>query len=150
VTSTPQQFAVKLDELASTFDPAQLRIITERVARGLKQPMTDAIHPKTLSGFGRGKRSGSYTVKARYDMDGPNAVMSPTVKPLAAILQDGAKNPWDAPKRSAGRRKTAGFYYRTPVPGRRAWTPAVSVARRETTRLVDVEVQKVLRRLFSG
>jgi hypothetical protein len=150
VTSTPQQFAVKLDDLASTFDPAQLRIITERVARALKAPMTAAIHPNTLSGFGRGSRRGSYTVKARYDMDGDHALMAPTVKPLAAILEDGARNPWDNPKRSSGRRKTVGYYYRAPVPARHAWRPAVAVARRDTGRLVDLEVQKVLRRLFSG
>jgi hypothetical protein len=148
--STPDQFVAKLDDLASTFDPRTLRIITERVARALKAPMTSAIHPNSLSGFGRGARRGSYTVKARYDMDGNNAVMSPTIKPLAAILEEGARNPWDNPKRSSGRRKTVGYYYRAPVPARHAWQPAIRVARSETGRLVDLEVQKVLRRLFSG
>ena len=140
----------KLDDLASTFDPQTIRIITERVARKLKPGMTAAIRPNTLSGFGKGKRSGSYTVKARYDMDGQNAVMSPTVKPLAALLEDGAKPPWNNPKRSSGRRKNVGTYQRAAVPARHAWQPAVKVARDDAARYVDLEVQKVLRRLFSG
>jgi hypothetical protein len=148
VTDTPAQFAAKLDDLASTFDAQTIRIITERVARKLKAPMTDAIQPNTLSHWGKGKRRGGYTVKARYDMRGQNAVLAPTAKPLAALLEEGGKGPWNNPRR--GRRSSGGTYQRAGVTARHAWRPAVHVAQDQAAHLVDVEVQRVLRRLFSA
>ena len=143
MTVTPEVFAGKLDTLADAFTGAQRRVIVERVARRLKVDMAAAVHPKTLSHWGRGKRRGGYTVKARYDMDGDAAVMAPTVKPLAALLQEGSGTEWSGTRRRAG-------YTRAAVAPRRAWDPAKTAAHDNTTRYVDAEVQRVLRRLFSG
>lgn len=143
MTVTPEVFAGKLDQLGEAFSGGEVRVITERVARRLKPDMAAAVEPRTLSGWGRGARRGSYKVGARYDMAGDNAVMAPTVKALAALLNDGSGTEW-----KGTRRRTA--YTRTAVPARHAWQPAIGVAHDNTARYVDEEVQRVLRRLFSG
>jgi hypothetical protein len=139
-------FAHKLDKLKSDLSGGALQRIVTRVGVESKKTAIGAIHPNSLSNWG--KRSKGATVKARYEVRGTHEVaVQPTVAPLAALLNDGGHNPWSAPKRRGSKRRkkgSIGTYTRAEVPARHSWDNAVKVVEPKVPEIVHKEVQRVL------
>jgi hypothetical protein len=145
-------FVKKLQQVNELLDGTSLRQITTRVANQAKTVAIPAISPATLSHWGKGGKKGGYVVKARYEVkSNSQAVIQPTIPPLAALLEEGSGSKWAAPRKRGSKRRrkgTVGSYTRTPVPARHAWSKVVAPIAAVVPRTVDEEVRKVLGRVF--
>jgi hypothetical protein len=147
------QFQAKLEAMKHQLDGTALDQITTRVAAKTKTAAVGAISPNTLSHWGKSGKG--YTVKARYEMKGPGqAVIQPTIAPLAALLEKGSGDRWSPPKRKGSARRKRGTagkssgYNRTPVPARNVWTNAIATFEPPIPGLVHEEVQRLLREVW--
>jgi hypothetical protein len=145
----------KLAKLLDEFEGTHLRGITTRVATQAKAITTKAIDPTGLSNYGRGKRKGAGTVKARFDLIGNgHAVLKPAPPALAALLELGSYKSgtsWKSPKRRGSKRRkrgTVGSYTRGAVPARGAWSRGTAAAKPEVAGLVHEEVVRAVRKVY--
>lgn len=152
MADTPAQAAAKFGQLAARLSGRDRRLITERVAAKTKPVAAAAIDPDTLSHWGRGSKKGGHHVKARYVIKSDTTVhLYPTIPPLAALLEKGSGTTWKAPRRrgSARRRRgSVGTYTRARVPARRAWSKAAAAVEPVAPKIVDQEIQRILRDVF--
>lgn len=144
-------FQRKLATMKSLLSGAALGGITTRTAGKAKDVATKAIKPNSLSNWGTRKKGA--TVKARYKVKSTHeAVIQPTVAPLAALLNDGGHNPWSAPKKRKLRRgkqgPTKGSYNRTEVPARHSWDKAAKAVKPKVPPFIHQEVVSVLRKVW--
>jgi hypothetical protein len=154
VSTSMAEVAAKVDRLQGQFDGRALAAITHRVGARAVPIAANAVDPKSLSHWGRGRsRGGKVGAKLR-DQAGSEVAIVPTVPPLAALLELGsykAGGTWKAPRRrGAARRKrgSVGTYQRANVPARGAWRKTYGPVERAVPRFVDEEVQRAIRGVF--